>query len=224
MTAEIVHHEGGVTLLGGGAILAADVQDALTIAPCLIAADGGGDAALALGLEPEAVIGDLDSLSGAARARLGARVHAVPEQESTDFGKCLRLVRARFYLCLGFTGLRLDHTLAALSDVALRPDQRIFLIAEDEVIFRAPPSLTLDLPPGTRLSLYPMGAATGHSEGLRWPIDGLSFAPTGRVGTSNEVTGPVTLAVTGPMLVLVPKRHLRAVLAAFGLHSPAHGE
>lgn len=217
MTGEIVHCEDGVTLLGAGAVAQADVHDALTIATTLIAADGGGDRALEMGLVPHAVIGDLDSLSAAAKARLGARVHPVPEQDSTDFGKCLRLVRAEFYLCLGFTGLRLDHTLAALSELAQRPGQRVFLIAEDEVIFLAPPRLRLDLPLGTRLSLYPMGAASGRSEGLRWPIDGLAFAPAGRVGTSNEVTGPVTLEVTGPMLVLVPKPHLRALLAAFGL-------
>lgn len=217
MAGEIVHHSGGVTLLGGGAVAEADVHAALTIAPVLVAADGGGDAALALGLSPEAVIGDLDSLSASARARLGARVHPIPEQDSTDFGKCLRAVAARFYLCLGFTGQRLDHTLAALSELAARPDQRIFLIAEEEVIFRAPPRLALDLPPGTRFSLYPMGPASGRSAGLRWPINGLTFTPAGRVGTSNEVTGPVVLELTGPILVLLPKPHLGAVLAAFGL-------
>lgn len=223
MSGGIVHCEGGVTLLGGGASDPGDVHEALTIAPCLVAADGGGDRALALGLVPEAVLGDLDSLSPAGRARLGARVHHIPEQDSTDFGKCLTHVRARFYLGLGFTGLRLDHTLAALSEIAARPGQVVALIAEDEVIFRAPPRLALDLPPGTRLSLYPMGPARGGATGLRWPLDGLDFTPAGRVGTSNEVTGPVAMDITGPMLVLVPKPHLRAVLRALVPTQAARG-
>lgn len=214
MNAEIVHYQGGVTLLGGGAVLPADVAKAVTIAPCLVAADGGGDRALALGQEPVAVIGDMDSLSEPGRAALAGRLHRVAEQDSTDFGKCLRLVRADFYLGLGFTGLRLDHTLSALNEVASRPDQLIVLIAEEEVIFRAPPRLALDLPPGERFSLFPMGQARGHSTGLRWPIAGIDFAPGGRIGTSNEVTGPVELEMTGPMLVLLPKPHLDAVLAA----------
>lgn len=214
MNAEIVHCEAGVTLLGGGIAAPADVANALTIAPVLVAADGGADRALALGLTPAAVIGDMDSLSAAGHAALAGRVHAVAEQDSTDFGKCLRLVAARFYLCLGFTGLRLDHTLAALTELTARPGQIVILIAEDEVIFRAPPRLALDLPLGTRLSLHPMGPASGRSSGLRWPIDGLAFAPESRTGTSNEVTGPVTLEIDGPMLVLLPKDQLSPALRA----------
>ncbi|SOC09517.1 thiamine diphosphokinase [Rhodobacter maris] len=214
MSEMIVQSEGGVTLLGGGVAEAADVTKALALAPALVAADGGAQTALFHGFTPQAVIGDLDSLSAEAQARLSDRLHRIEEQDSTDFGKCLDRVAARFYLCLGFTGLRLDHTLAALSEIAARPAQAVVLIAEDEVIFRAPPRFRLDLPATTRLSLYPMGPASGRAEGLLWPLEGLEFTPAGRVGTSNEVTGPVTLEITGPMLVLVPKAHLGAVLAA----------
>lgn len=224
----IVQCEGGVTLIGGGAVQASDVNHALTIAPCLVAADGGGDRALAMDLAPQAVIGDLDSLSGAGRIALADRLHRVAEQDSTDFGKCLRLVSARFYLGLGFTGLRLDHTLSALSEVAARPDQTIVLIAEDDIIFRAPPVLWLDLPAGERLSLFPFGPVSGRSEGLRWPIDGIDFAPAGRIGTSNEVAGegprvPVRIEVTGPMLVLLPKSYLAEALDALAPRSARGG-
>lgn len=218
MERHIVQYHGGVTLLGGGAVEAADLHAALALAPALVAADGGGDRALAFGLMPEAVIGDMDSLSPAGAAAIGAaRLHRIAEQDSTDFGKCLTYVGARFFIGLGFTGLRLDHTLAALSDLAQRPDRAVVLIAEDELIFRAPPEITLDLPLGERLSLFPFGPASGTAEGLRWPIEGLNFTPAGRVGTSNEVSGPVRLSLAGEMLVLLPKRHLAAVLAALGL-------
>ncbi|MDD8024642.1 MAG: thiamine diphosphokinase [Paracoccaceae bacterium] len=217
MSEKIVHSQTGVTLLGGGAVTAADVHDALTIAPLLVAADGGGDRALALGLMPAAVIGDMDSLSAAGRARLGARVHEIPEQDSTDFGKCLLHVAAPFYLALGFTGLRLDHTLATLSYVAARATQSVIVLAEEDLIFRAPSELTLDLPLGARFSLFPFGAVTGRSSGLRWPIDGLELTPSGRVGTSNEVAGPVGLSLSGPCLVVLPKVHLPAVIDALQL-------
>jgi len=225
MKSEIVHSHDGVTLLGGGVATAQDLALALQFAPILVAADGGGDKALALGAMPAAVIGDMDSLSETGRAALAGRIHRIPEQESTDFGKCLSHVSARFYIGLGFTGLRLDHTLAALTELAARPGQCILLVAEDEVIFLAPQRLALDLPIGTRLSLYPMGPASGRSEGLRWPIDGLRFTPAARVGTSNEVTGPVRLEIDGPMLVLLPKPCLSSVLAALvPRHSPVRGE
>lgn len=221
MKTPIVQSDTGVTLLGGGAVAAADVHAALTIAPRLVAADGGGDAALGMGLTPAAVIGDLDSLSARARARLGARVHPVAEQDSTDFGKCLAHVAAPFFLGLGFTGLRLDHTLATLSDIVQEP-RPVILIGEEEVIFRAPPRLALDLGPGTRVSLFPFGPVSGRSTGLRWPIEGLAFDPAGRVGTSNEALGPVTLEISGAALVLLPKAALRAAFCGLGL-SPVRG-
>lgn len=212
MTA-IAAYDTGVTLVGGGALDPADLRHALGLAPNLVAADGGADRLLAEDLLPDVVIGDMDSLSAEGRARLGARVHRIAEQDSTDFGKCLHHVAAPFFLGLGFTGLRADHTLAALSEIARR-GRPVILIAEDEVIFRAPPRLALDLPIGERLSIFPFGRVSGTSEGLRWPIDGLVMEPAGRIGTSNEVTGPVRLRISGPGLLLLPKRHLLRVLDA----------
>lgn len=208
--------DAGVVLIGGGVVDPADLAIARALAPALVAADGGGDRALALGAVPERVIGDLDSLSETARARLGARVIRVAEQESTDFGKCLSHVAAPFYICLGFAGLRLDHTLAALSELARRPRQPALLIAEDEVVFRLPDALDLNLPVGERVSLFPFGPVRARSTGLRWPLDGIDFAPAGRVGTSNEVSGPtVSIHVeTGDALLLLPKRYLPLALRA----------
>ncbi|MDV7269284.1 thiamine diphosphokinase [Thioclava sp. A2] len=222
MTEWIVNTDSGVTLLGGGTSARADVDEALTIAPLLVAADGGGDRALSLGLDPQAVIGDMDSLSPEARTALGPKIHCIAEQDSTDFGKCLRMVRARFYLGVGFTGLRLDHTLAALTEIAAHPDKRIILVGETDIVFRAPPRLEIDLPLGERFSIMPFGPMKARSEGLRWPLDGLEFAPNARIGTSNEVTGPVRLSPDGPALVLIPKRHLQPALAAL-LRSDARG-
>lgn len=213
----IVQSSNGVTLLGRGDSTAADVAEALTIAPLLIAADGGADRALDLGLMPQAVIGDLDSLSARARGAIAAdRMHRIAEQDSTDFDKCLRHVRAPFYLALGFSGRRLDHTLATLASVARHADHCVMVVGDHDIAFRAPAYLALDLPVGTRLSLFPFGPAQGRSIGLRWPIDGIAMAPAGVIGTSNEVTGPVRLWLDGPVLILLPKAHLRPALGAVG--------
>jgi len=57
-----------------------------------------------------------------------------------------------------------------------------------------------------------MGAVEGRSEGLRWPIGGLNFAPDGRIGTSNAALGPVSLTLTAPkMLVILPEATLETV-------------
>ncbi len=157
----------------------------------------------------------MDSLGAEAAARIPAeRLHEIAEQESTDFEKCLTRIEAPIVLGLGFLGGRMDHALAALSCLArLRP--ACLLIGAESAAFAAPAETALDLAPGTWLSLFPFAPVTGRSEGLRWPIGGIGFAPGGRVGTSNEVTGPVRLSFDGPgMVVLVPAAAREAALAA----------
>ncbi|MBW7055883.1 thiamine diphosphokinase [Paracoccus bogoriensis] len=211
---------GGVTLVGGGAVAADELRAALARAPHLVAADGGADRALALSAMPDLVIGDLDSLGSEARARIAAdRIHHIPEQDSTDFTKCLRRIDAGFVLAVGFLGGRLDHALAALTSLAAEARMPVILIGAEDVIFLAPPVLDLALEAGTRVSLWPLGPVRGRSLGLEWPIDGLDFAPTGRVGTSNRALGPVSLRLDGPMLVMLPPDCLDAALDALGLRS-----
>lgn len=221
----IVQSSSGVTLVGGGPLTRAVLARSLALAPCLVAADGGADRLLAMGQRPEAVIGDLDSISAAARADLGPAVHLIPEQDTTDFDKALRHVAAPFVVGLGFSGARLDHGLAVLNALVRHPDRRCLIVGQGDVTFLAPPQITLRLPVGSRLSLFPMCHVTGRAQGLRWPIDRLDFAPDARIGTSNEVAEPeITLTFDVPgMLVILPQRALPAVLDALLLRSPVRG-
>lgn len=207
----------GVTLLGGGVIGPTDLSTALGLAPRLVAADGGAAAALRAGHMPEAVYGDMDSLSPEARARIPTElVHAIPEQESTDFDKALRHIRAPVVLAAGFSGDRVDHELAVYHVLAARAETRCIVLGAQDVVLHAPPRLGLDLSAGTRLSLFPLNGVTGRSDGLAWPIDGLEFHPARRIGTSNMATGgAVTLAFDRPgMLLILPRSALGAVFDA----------
>lgn len=225
MSPPCLHSSAPITILGGGATSPDMVSRALALAPTLVAADGGADNALAAGHMPEAVIGDFDSISAEARAAIPRdRQHPVAEQDSTDFEKCLRAVEAPLLLGVGFLGPRFDHALAALNTLARYPNRPCILLSERDICFLAPAALALDLPVGSRLSLFPLGPVSGASEGLRWPIDGIAFAPGGRIGTSNEVTGPVRLRLDRPaMAVILPERALETVVAALRAGAPADG-
>ncbi len=215
MTDPIVRTQYAVTLVGGGEVRPHNIDDLLTRAPVLVAADGGAAVAMAAGHVPEAVIGDLDSLPQFERERIPAeRLHEIVEQDSTDFEKCLRSVKAPLILAAGFVGRRTDHELAVYNALVRCPDQPCIVLGAEDLVFAAPPDLKLDLDIGTRVSLFPMAPVTGVSEGLRWPIDGLSFAPDGRVGTSNETVGPLRAQFSGPgMLVILPLTALEPVMA-----------
>ncbi|NKX43660.1 thiamine diphosphokinase [Roseicyclus persicicus] len=215
--APLFRSDTGVTLLGGGALGPGDLDAALALAPRLVAADGGAAAALEAGHMPEAVYGDMDSLPDAARAKIpAARIHTVPEQESTDFDKALRHIVAPVVLAAGFTGARVDHELAVYHVLAARAAARCIVIGSADLVLHAPPRLALDLPAGTRLSLFPLAEVTGRSEGLAWPIDGLAFHPARRIGTSNRTTGSrVALDFDGPgMLLILPRAALARAAAA----------
>lgn len=223
MAEDLVTSPHPVLLLGGAGVAASlpVLRDLLAEVPLaqapVVAADGGAGLARAGGLMPDAVIGDMDSLGADDRAAIDpARLHHDRDQETTDFDKALGAIRAPLVVGVGFTGGRIDHQLAAMTGLALQPEQRCVLVGPEDVICLCPPDLSLDLATGGRLSLYPLAEVRGQSQGLEWPIDGLDFRPDGRIGTSNRVAdGPVRLRISGPsMLLILPRPDLRQLLAA----------
>ncbi|HLQ19734.1 MAG TPA: hypothetical protein VK146_12230, partial [Tabrizicola sp.] len=81
MKSPIVQSTRGVTLAGGGPFSARDLKLALARAPLAVAADSGADRLLRFGVTPDAVIGDMDSISAAARAKIPLeKQHFVAEQ------------------------------------------------------------------------------------------------------------------------------------------------
>lgn len=211
--------DGGVTLLGGGPWQDQDLTRALAHAPTLVCADGGANALAERhpGLTPDLIVGDLDSLSHRAGwdAALGDRLVHIAEQDSTDFDKCMRTVTAPFFIGVGFIGGRIDHELAVFSSI-LREPRPVLLVADEDVICAAPRSISFEATVGQRVSLFPLLPVRGTSEGLRWPLDGLTLAPGGVIATSNEASAKVVrlgFESRGALLIL-PKERLASTLRA----------
>lgn len=208
----------GVTLVGGGPVTTRDLRLALRRAPVIVAADGGADRLIERNLWPDAVIGDLDSLSPRARALVpDARLHHVAEQESTDFDKALRNIAAPFVLGVGFAGGRADHWLAVLNSLVRHAERPCIIIGRKDVTFAAPRRpLAIRMTPGEPVSLFPLARVAGRAEGLTWALDGPDFTPAGRIGTSNRASAArVRLEFDRPgMLVILPRRRLAAAVAA----------
>ena len=206
MNAPIVFSDEPVLLVGGAIGDNQQLHGLLEEVKTVVAADSGADWLMALGRVPDAVIGDLDSISPGTRSTVPQdRLHHIAEQESTDFDKALRSIDAPLVIGTGFLGGRVDHLMAAMTVLARRPDRKVILLGAEDVLCHLPPTLSLDLEENTRVSLYPMQTVAGSSSGLHWPIDGLAMSPSARVGTSNRATGPVTLSMDGPgMLLILP--------------------
>ena len=212
----IVSENEPITIVGGAHFSQGLLLESLARAPVVYAADGGANLCMQYGCQPKQVIGDLDSLSPNLRSELDpSRVIHVAEQDTTDFEKLLIRVDAPFMLAIGFMGGRIDHQMAVQTVLTAYAHRKIICVGEEDVMFVSPPEIDLPLDAGTRVSLYPMAPVQVRSTGLHWPTDGLSFAPDGQIGTSNQATGPVTLLPSAPrMLVVLPKNCLDIAIDA----------
>lgn len=193
MTTTPLSFDEPVLLVGGGALDRPTFEAAVRRARIVVAADGGADHLLGLdAAPPRAIIGDMDSIGPARRWTDDPSVTFLhlPEQETTDLEKCLYSVSAPLFLCVGFFGERIDHSLAALHVALRRPDKRMLFVGSHDLCFPAPRRWRSVLPAGARVSIWPGMPVRGiGSTGLRWPIDGLDLAVGARIGASNEALG-----------------------------------
>jgi len=222
----IVQFAEKVTLLGASKVKRGVLTEALTFAPRLLAADGGAKNAVKIGQIPDFVVGDFDSIDRQILAQIPKeRQIRVSEQETTDFEKCLSVIEAPMILGVGFLGRRIDHQLAAFNALVRYAHRPVVLIGKREICFHVPGNLVLTLAIGTRVSLFPMTTVDGRSEGLKWPIDDIRFAPNGRIGTSNvTVAKTMRLQMNGPgMLAIMPRAALSQVVQALAPTSARAG-
>ncbi len=158
----------------------------------VVAVDGGYYGCRLAGIQPDLVIGDMDSIDGADLAAMRGRteIHALSEQDTTDLEKALRHLRAPVFVGFGFLGGRLDHSLAALTVLSrYAASHKVILIASDDVVHVTASAFCMPVKPDSRVSVWPLGPIMfDSSTGLHWPLDGLSMAPGTYAGTSNRAT------------------------------------
>jgi thiamine pyrophosphokinase len=217
VVALIVHSCDPVALVGGADLGPQDLKILQSYAPSFVGVDGGADHLFTAGIRPVAVIGDLDSISDGARLEYSDLLHHVCEQDTVDFEKAWRLVDAPIVFAVGFSGGRLDHTLAVLNVMGRFGGRRLILIGTEDVTAIVPrDGIVLNgLGTGSRLSLMPLATARVSATGMRWPVDDQVFDTLRFTSPSNEVVGPVvTLSAEGPVLLVLPRRSLDAMVKA----------
>ncbi|HHY49715.1 MAG TPA: thiamine diphosphokinase [Alphaproteobacteria bacterium] len=180
-----------------------------------IGADGGADVIVSVGLKPEVIIGDFDSLANPLGWLGKTRLIQLAEQETTDFEKALYSTRAPLTVALGMTGGRFDHTLAALDAVSRYAARRsIMLVDEHDIALALTEAFSFRVEPGDRVSVHPLAPITfWRSDGLEYPLDAVRLAPGIRTGTSNRaLDGPFTIVpeegIHAPYLLILDRRYL----------------
>ncbi len=186
----------------------------------VIAADGGLDHALALGLRCDIVVGDLDSASPEALAharRSGARIERHrTDKDATDLELALELAADggcdAAVVLGGAPDGRTDHWLANVTVLGgprwRQMDVDGWLGGTHVVVVTGARRRRLAVTPGQTVTLLALGGdATGVStSGLAWPLDGDTLDAGSSRGVSNRATASTVevLAAHGTILVVVP--------------------
>jgi thiamine pyrophosphokinase len=181
----------GLLLIGGEGPARRVVEPLLAGKPRIIAADAGFDLARALGLEPELLVGDLDSVqdSPELQAFPPERVRRFPaEKDETDTELGLRVFRelgVERVVLLGGGGGSLEHLVGILALFERELVPAAWYTAREH-IQAVDGSLILRGCRGLSLSLFPLADSVRgmRSKGLKWPLDGLSWR-RGDAGVSN---------------------------------------
>lgn len=164
---------------------------------------------------PDAVIGDLDSLSPSLQKAAGERLVHVSEQDDNDQTKAVRYVLSHYpevdeIHILGATGLREDHTVGNMSLLMEYPrmfplgDIRIDMVSDFGTLFAITDTIDLHVGKGRRFSLFsPDNSLKIKSAGLQWPTDDVVFDNWWKATLNRTTEDIVSLRFSHPSLALV---------------------
>ena len=181
----------------------------------VIAVDKGLEKIHDLGLNPDLIIGDLDSLDPQILAKYPSTPLLAhnPRKNETDTELALKYCLdskkySSIVICNDMQG-RYDHSLAILQNLSWVHLNGIECRVEtcDQILFFLSPQSTISAPIGSLLSLIPFGmdAVFESSSGLEYPLDSLKIHNHEGRGISNVFTSEIaTLKLSqGQVLAII---------------------
>ena len=170
----------------------------------VVAADAGADRLLKYNIIPDAVIGDLDSISNKTVTKLEEWIVTNKNIQKTDLEKAVDYAfekGAERIQIVGWSGGRIDHTLAALG---LAFDTRIKLIDDKFTVYCVDSEKRIKGKENTLFSLIAMPEARVSVNGARWNMEHEKLKIGGR-GIHNEIgsSGEVTIECHSGNLLLI---------------------
>lgn len=183
----------------------------LTRPQMVVAADSGADVARSLGLVPDVIVGDFDSVTPAGAAAAGEQRRFPTDKDATDLALALAEALGRgagSLTVVGGAGGRLDHLLgnvavlaaedlAGVSVDALMGPARLWVVRRSRTISGAVGQVVTLLAHG--------GPATCvRTTGLRWALAGETLEAGASRGVSNVFTAPeATVTVESGVILAV---------------------
>lgn len=183
-------HKKAIILCNGFPPLNSQLVEALTDSNLFIAADGGANVAREFRLQPDVVIGDMDSFVETGEESFPVIKNS--DQETNDLEKALDHAlknKASDVIVFGATGFRVDHTLKNLSVMKQFDSSFNTLLFRDRfsdiTLVKSP--FTQEIPLHTAISLFPLsGRVEGiTTKGLKYSLDNDIMENGVKDGSSN---------------------------------------
>lgn len=159
----------------------------------LVCCDGAAEHLVRAGFEPEAIVGDLDSVNPETAARFSDRLYIDTDQEINDLSKAVRWCVKRGYkkvIILGATGKREDHTIGNVSLlVEYAKEIAVSMVTDTGILTPLLKSRRISCFRGQQISIFTIDPDTKiTSSGLKYPLDNIRLKNWWRA-TLNEATG-----------------------------------
>lgn len=174
----------------------------------LVAVDGGYDTVRKMGLEPDLVLGDFDSVQGEPEGKECVRLQR--EKDETDTLYAVQLMEERGYrymVLYGATGgQRISHTISNIQTLLAFSNLHLFLMDQEEVLFLlVDGEIHFAKDCQGMISVFSMSEeSVGVSErNLKYQLEAAKMVHDYPIGVSNEFVGlESTVAVKKGMLLL----------------------
>ena len=133
-------------------------------AQSIICCDGSADQLIREGFIPEAIVGDLDSISAEVTEKYHERLFPDRDQETNDLTKAVRWCIERNHkdlVILGATGKREDHTIGNISLLAeYAREAEVMMVTDTGILRPYLKSCIIQATPGQQISIFSINPET----------------------------------------------------------------
>jgi thiamine pyrophosphokinase len=176
----------------------------------IICCDGSAESLVKTGIEPDAIVGDMDSLNKELEERFAGKIFKDSGQDTNDLTKAVLWCRKMNYtdlVIIGATGKREDHTIGNISLLTeYIKDVNIIMVTDTGIFRPLLGSTEISSFPGQQVSIFALDPGTEvTSAGLRYPLKNTKLK-NWWVATLNEATMETfTISFKGGSLIVYLK-------------------
>jgi thiamine pyrophosphokinase len=178
-------------------------------ADVIVCCDGSAESLLDKGMIPDAIVGDMDSLSDVLKVRYSNRIFVDDTQETNDLTKAVEWCHASGYndiTIVGATGKREDHTIGNISLLAEYSEfVNVKMVTDTGIFLPFRTSSKIETVPGQQISIFSVSPETEiTSAGLRYPLIRRKLKNWWEATLNEAIGDKVELEINGgPILVFL---------------------